>query len=60
MRIRRVVLMTDPPGIDAGEITDKGYVNQGAVLDRRSALVEALYAAGGECLLDGGRLLFID
>ena len=40
----RVAILTDPPSIDAGEITDKGYVNQGAVLDRRDALVRALYA----------------
>jgi hypothetical protein len=30
--------------IDAGEITDKGYVNQRATLERRSALVDRLYA----------------
>ncbi|MFC3229842.1 AMP-binding protein [Marinibaculum pumilum] len=60
MRVRRVLLMSEPPLIDAGEITDKGYVNQRAVLGRRNALAEALYAASGECLLDGGRLLFID
>jgi len=28
---------------DAGEITDKGYVNQRAVLERRHTLVEQLY-----------------
>jgi len=43
-RIARFTIMTEPPSIDAGEITDKGYVNQGAVLDRRHALVQALYA----------------
>ncbi len=31
-RITRVLLMTDPPNIDANEITDKGYLNQRAVL----------------------------
>jgi feruloyl-CoA synthase len=36
--------MTEPPSIDAGEITDKGYVNQRATLERRDALVQALYA----------------
>jgi feruloyl-CoA synthase len=41
--IRRALLMSEPPSIDAGEITDKGYVNQRAVLTRRKALVEALY-----------------
>jgi feruloyl-CoA synthase len=42
----RVLIMTDPPSIDANEITDKGYMNQRAVLERRAALVEALYAGG--------------
>jgi len=31
-------------GLDAGEITDKGYVNQRQVLANRAALVELLYA----------------
>ena len=45
MRIERVLLLTEPPSMDAGEITDKGYVNQRAVLARREADVQALYAA---------------
>lgn len=40
---RRAMLLTEPPAIDANEITDKGYINQGAVLARRGALVERLY-----------------
>ena len=40
----RLLVMTEPPQIDAGEITDKGYINQRAVLERRAALVEKLYA----------------
>ena len=40
----RVLLMTEPLSIDGNEITDKGYVNQRAVLERRAALVEKLYA----------------
>jgi feruloyl-CoA synthase len=43
-QIRRVLLMPQPPSIDANEITDKGYINQRAVLERRKALVEGLYA----------------
>jgi feruloyl-CoA synthase len=43
-KIARVMLMTEPPSIDGHEITDKGYVNQRATLDRRAKLVEALYA----------------
>jgi feruloyl-CoA synthase len=41
----RAVVTTDPPTIDANEITDKGYINQRAVLANRSALVMRLYAA---------------
>jgi feruloyl-CoA synthase len=37
--------MAEPPSIDANEITDKGYMNQRAVLERRAALVEELYTA---------------
>jgi feruloyl-CoA synthase len=40
------ILLTDPPSIDAGEITDKGYINQRAVLDRHASLVEVLFALG--------------
>src|SRR3954470_11925858 len=42
-RITRLMVMSEPPSIDANEITDKGYMNQRAVLERRSALVEKLY-----------------
>jgi feruloyl-CoA synthase len=44
MRVERVILLAEPPSLDANEITDKGYVNQRAVLERRAALVEALFA----------------
>jgi len=43
-KVMRVMLMSEPPSIDGHEITDKGYVNQRATLDRRAKLVEALYA----------------
>jgi feruloyl-CoA synthase len=43
-RIARVRIMTSPPSIDAGEITDKGYVNQRAALAARKDLVDSLYA----------------
>ncbi|PCG13600.1 AMP-binding protein [Sphingomonas adhaesiva] len=43
-RVARFVLLRDPPSIDAGEITDKGYVNQRAALTARAATVDALYA----------------
>ena len=44
MRVRRVLLMSEPPSIDGHELTDKGYINQRATLERRKALVERLYA----------------
>jgi feruloyl-CoA synthase len=45
------LLLTEPASIDAGEITDKGYLNQRAVLTNRVALVELLYAEGGAPLV---------
>ena len=45
-RIGRFLVMSEPPSIDAGEITDKGYINQRAVLSRRKALVDKLYGIG--------------
>lgn len=42
-RVERLLLMTEPPSIDAGEITDKGYVNQRRTLERRRVLVERLF-----------------
>jgi feruloyl-CoA synthase len=44
-RISRLMVMSAPPSIDANEITDKGYLNQRAVLERRAALVERLYSS---------------
>ena len=41
----RALVLSEPPSIDANEITDKGYINQRAVLERRAALVERLYAS---------------
>lgn len=38
------LLMAEPPSAEAGEITDKGYLNQRLVLNRRAHLVNALYA----------------
>ncbi len=43
-RVARVLLLDQPPSIDANEITDKGYINQRAVLEHRAELVERLYA----------------
>jgi feruloyl-CoA synthase len=43
-RIARAMLLDTPLSIDRGEVTDKGSVNQRAVLDHRSRLVEELYS----------------
>ncbi|MFB9267197.1 feruloyl-CoA synthase [Bradyrhizobium erythrophlei] len=43
-RITRAVLLDQPLSIDRGEVTDKGSINQRAVLEHRAALIETLYA----------------
>jgi feruloyl-CoA synthase len=43
-RFARVLLMDDPPSLDTGELTDKGSINQRAMLAHRVGLVEELYA----------------
>ncbi|HEY4982936.1 MAG TPA: feruloyl-CoA synthase [Pseudolabrys sp.] len=43
-RVMRAILMAEPPSMDKGEMTDKGSINQRAVLKSRAALVEELYA----------------
>ena len=43
-RIARAVLIDTPLSIDRGEVTDKGSINQRAVLDHRSALIDQLYS----------------
>jgi feruloyl-CoA synthase len=43
-RVTRAVLLATPLSIDRGEVTDKGSINQRAVLDHRAGLVEELYA----------------
>jgi feruloyl-CoA synthase len=40
------MIQTEPPSADAGEITDKGYINQRAVLENRPGDVAALYEKG--------------
>jgi len=42
-RVARLVLLSEPPSIDKGEVTDKGSINQRAVLKHRDALVQALH-----------------
>jgi len=43
-RVARALLLQEPPHIDRGEVTDKGSINQRAVLTHRAELVERLYA----------------
>jgi feruloyl-CoA synthase len=47
----RLLVMTEPPQIDGNEITDKGYINQRAVLERRADLVERLYSNAPEVVV---------
>lgn len=57
-RVVRLLLMGRPAGLDAGEITDKGYVNQRRVLAERAHLVDLLYtdaAPGVVSALTSGR-----
>ena len=51
-RITRALILTTPPDIDANEITDKGYINQRAVIDHRAADVERLYAGGDPAVIE--------
>jgi feruloyl-CoA synthase len=42
-RVARLCLLSDPPSLDKGEITDKGSINQRSVLAHRAALVDSLH-----------------
>jgi feruloyl-CoA synthase len=44
-QVCRITLLAKPPSLDIGEMTDKGSINQRAVLANRAGLVEELYAA---------------
>jgi feruloyl-CoA synthase len=44
-RITRAVLLDTPLSIDRGEVTDKGSINQRAVLEHRAGLIDALYSS---------------
>ncbi|MDI1343733.1 MAG: feruloyl-CoA synthase [Pseudolabrys sp.] len=44
MRVMRLTLMAEPPSLDKAEMTDKGSINQRAVLASRAALAAQLYA----------------
>ena len=47
-RIVRALLLADPPDLDANEITDKGYLNQRAILKNRAHVVRRLHQAKGD------------
>jgi feruloyl-CoA synthase len=49
--IARALLLADPPSIDSGEMTDKGSINQRAVLRERADVIEMMYAGGADVLL---------
>jgi feruloyl-CoA synthase len=42
-RVARAMLLEEPPSLDRGEVTDKGSLNQRALLRHRADLVAALY-----------------
>ncbi len=56
-RVTRMILLHEPPSLDLGEMTDKGSINQRAVLANRALLVEQLYAdmPPGHVLVAGAR-----
>jgi feruloyl-CoA synthase len=53
-RVARALLLEEPPSIDAGELTDKGSINQRAVLTRRAGLVDLLHAGADPAILRPG------
>jgi feruloyl-CoA synthase len=53
-RVARLHVLREPPSIDRGEVTDKGSINQRAVLAHRAALVEAVYAGTAPGVLRPG------
>jgi feruloyl-CoA synthase len=53
-RIARLILLAQPPSLDLGEITDKGSINQRAVLQHRAALVQALHEGSAPNILQPG------
>ena len=50
-RVSRLLVMSEPPSIDSGEVTDKGSINQHAVLKQRHERVQAMYAGTANGLL---------
>ena len=53
-RLEWIAVLDEPASIDRGEITDKGSINQRAVLQWRAAKVEALYRGEDPTILRAG------
>lgn len=53
-RIGRLWVLAEPPSLDAGETTDKGYLNQRRVLERRADAVARLYEGAPGAILATG------
>ncbi|MHB0952919.1 MAG: feruloyl-CoA synthase [Allorhizobium sp.] len=49
-RVMRIMLLKDPPRFERGEVTDKGSINQRAMLSHRADLVAALYEGGKDVI----------
>lgn len=49
-RVMRIMLLKDPPRFERGEVTDKGSLNQRAMLSHRADLVAALYEGGKDVI----------
>jgi len=49
--VARAMLLAEPPSLDALEVTDKGSLNQRAMLRRRASLVEELYSGSPRVVL---------
>ena len=50
-RVVSAILLDEPPSIDAHEVTDKGSLNQFAMLKSRKALVEELYETSARAIV---------
>jgi feruloyl-CoA synthase len=47
-RVKRITVLSELPSIDGNEITDKGSINQRAVMARRADIMESLYVESPE------------
>ncbi|WP_395399592.1 feruloyl-CoA synthase [Pseudoduganella sp. UC29_106] len=54
-RVARALLLAEVPSLDRGEITDKGSINQRAMLTHRAAAVTELYA-GSPAVIQPNRI----